>query len=635
MLEPGKTIGPFRIESELGSGAMGSVYKAIYTETGQPVALKWIAMNLSVNETALARFEREAEILKQLKHPNIVRLFASGHYKKMPFFAMEYVKGESLDKMLERRGRIGWQEVVRFGKQLCQALQHAHEKGIIHRDLKPSNLMILKDGTLKLTDFGIAKDVDVTALTAANVTVGTAAYMSPEQCYGERNLTSKSDLYSLGVVFYELLTGEKPFKKETPVEMFMAHVKDPFERPSRLAMDIPPWLDTLVCQLMEKRPELRPRDAAMVHQVLCEVEDKIADQRSAGVDAVTGAGLNRDTPSDGKDRDAARQLRAGARKKKLRSRSKRFFEQSWFLPTSIPIVLIGLIGLGWWLTRPPSADTLFHRAEAAMKAGQRDDARLIVQQFVDDYPNRSDAQAIQMRNWHEDLTVDQDELAMHKRIRRSLSADGEAQKIVYSAIHSEDDGEIADARQRWTELQSKFESADDPKDRPWAWLAKRKIQTLDNLKTFEDQLAETWQKPDSPPKSDVERRAAEALRYERFGDIPAAFSRWTKIKEDYLKDFEQRRYVILAAERIYTLRPRTISGDDKIQNFRKELIQKRLGEIDESIKDLARQSRPSPSMIREAVGRCQDIIELYGKDPDPDLVPMVQAANSKLKEIKR
>src|SRR5262245_36407007 len=118
---------------------MGTVFKAVYTETGQPVALKWIAVNLSANETALDRFESEAAILKQLNHPNIVRLFANGHYKKMPFFAMEYVKGESLDKMLDRRGRLGWQEVVRFSKQLCAALKHAHEKGIIHRDLKPSN----------------------------------------------------------------------------------------------------------------------------------------------------------------------------------------------------------------------------------------------------------------------------------------------------------------------------------------------------------------------------------------------------------------------------------------------------------------------------------------------------------------
>src|SRR5207302_6457531 len=140
--------------------------------------------------------------------------------------------GEPLDRALGRKGRLSWEEVAAHGKQLCAALQYAHERGIIHRDLKPSNLMITPDGTLKLTDFGIAKDTDVTALTGANSTVGTAAYMSPEQCKGERSLSAKSDLYSMGVMFYELLTGRKPFIAESPIDMLQAHVYGTAERPS-------------------------------------------------------------------------------------------------------------------------------------------------------------------------------------------------------------------------------------------------------------------------------------------------------------------------------------------------------------------------------------------------------------------
>src|SRR5204863_8732357 len=132
-------------------------------------------------------------------------------------------EGESLDRLLQRREHLSWQEVVDLGVHLCAALQHAHDQGIIHRDLKPSNLMIDKDGTVKLTDFGIAKDTDVTALTAANSTVGTASYMSPEQFEGNLELTNKSDLYSMGVMFYELLTGKKPYKAETFMEMYHQH----------------------------------------------------------------------------------------------------------------------------------------------------------------------------------------------------------------------------------------------------------------------------------------------------------------------------------------------------------------------------------------------------------------------------
>src|SRR3954454_19268638 len=211
----GQQLGPFVIDKEIGSGAMGTVYRGRHVKTGQVFAVKVMAPGIgTTNTNARDRFDREVKILKQFNHPHIVRLFGAGKSHGMRYYAMEYLQGESLDRVMARRGRLTWEEVVSLGQQLCTALQHAHEQGVIHRDLKPSNLMVLPDGTLKLTDFGIAKDVDVTQLTAANCTVGTAAYMSPEQCRGERILTPKSDLYSLGVVFYELLTGKKPFITE-------------------------------------------------------------------------------------------------------------------------------------------------------------------------------------------------------------------------------------------------------------------------------------------------------------------------------------------------------------------------------------------------------------------------------------
>ena len=172
----GKDLGPYLVDKELGSGAMGTVFRGKHKSSGDRVAIKLMSPALGSSEAAVNRFTREISILKQLDHPNIVRYKGSGRYHKAPFYIMEYVEGESLDKILQRRKRLSWEEVVEIGMHLCAALQHAHDKGIIHRDLKPSNLMVLKDGTVKLTDFGIAKDTDVTALTAANSTVGTAAY---------------------------------------------------------------------------------------------------------------------------------------------------------------------------------------------------------------------------------------------------------------------------------------------------------------------------------------------------------------------------------------------------------------------------------------------------------------------------
>src|SRR5262245_54491024 len=336
----GHQIGPFAIEKELGSGAMGAVYLARYTKTGLRVAIKVVSPALGQNRTALARFEREADILKQLKHPNIVRLYATGRYHGAPYYAMEYVDGESLDQVMQRRGRITWEEVVTLGEQLCAALQHAHEAGIIHRDLKPSNLMVLPDGTVKLTDFGIAKDLDVTEITAANCTVGTASYMSPEQCRGERNLTARSDLYSFGVMCYELLTGEKPFKAETPMEMFMLHVEGTFERPSRRVLDIPVWLDTLVCQLLEKQPDKRPLDAATVALALGQVKEKVEAQQSAGVEAAKRRAVDRPRGQAGldeTDKDAARTLLQRKAKKK---KPKPLYKQKWLQGVGIAAGLL-------------------------------------------------------------------------------------------------------------------------------------------------------------------------------------------------------------------------------------------------------------------------------------------------------
>src|SRR5438552_7269509 len=321
-MQVGQKIGPFDVEKKIGAGAMGAVYLARYRKTGQRVAIKMMLMGMADNDVSLARFEREAEVLKQLDHQNIVRFYIASQFQGTPYYAMEYVEGEALDQALERKGRLTWEEVVELGQQVCAALQHAHDQGIVHRDLKPSNLMITPDGTLKLTDFGIAKDLDVTQLTSANCTVGTAAYMSPEQCRGERNLTHKSDLYSLGVVLYELLTGRKPFEAETTMDMFLQHVQGAFERPSRTVLDIPVWLDTLVCQLLEKEPAKRPFDARTVAEALGQVAEKVQAQRSAGVDVARARIVDRSTlrnaSLDETDRQAARTILTSMRKKRKR-----------------------------------------------------------------------------------------------------------------------------------------------------------------------------------------------------------------------------------------------------------------------------------------------------------------------------
>jgi predicted Ser/Thr protein kinase len=360
----GEKIGPFEVEKELGSGAMGTVYRARYSKTGQIVALKLIAPGLGANARVLARFERESGMLKELKHPNIVRLLGTGKHHGSPYFAMEFVDGETLEDVLKRRGRLPWEEVVEIGKCVATALRVAHVHNIVHRDLKPANVMVARDGAIKLTDFGIAKDMDATGLTSANCTVGTAAYMSPEQCRGERDITHKSDLYSLGVMLYELLTGAKPFVAENVMDMFMQHVQGPFVRPAQRQLDVPVWLDTLVCQLMEKKPEQRPLNAEMVVQSLEEVQSKIEALKSAGVDAAEKSVRKGKTSHE---REAARALVAGSRRKRLKKKQTR-----WDVIGLAAALVAGLFGIAFLIylaVRPAGADKLLQEAERLVKKG--------------------------------------------------------------------------------------------------------------------------------------------------------------------------------------------------------------------------------------------------------------------------
>src|SRR3954453_22821790 len=222
----GEKLGSFRIEATLGVGAMGVVYKATHEATGRPAAVKVIAKELAQRGKAYERFEREANILKQFRHPNIVRFLALGRYQGTSYIAMEFIPGRTLEQELNDRGALPWKEVAELGVQLCEALHYAHEHGVVHRDLKPSNLMVTDKGTVKLTDFGIAKDLDKTALTATGRTLGTAAYMAPEQIRGTPEVSHKTDLYALGCVFFQMLTGQAPFSGASHVVLMHCHLNE-------------------------------------------------------------------------------------------------------------------------------------------------------------------------------------------------------------------------------------------------------------------------------------------------------------------------------------------------------------------------------------------------------------------------
>src|SRR5207244_7296527 len=196
----------------------------------------------------LERFKREIDTLSQLDHPSIVHFYESGFENNFYFYAMEYVEGQSLDEVLQKHKRLPWEEVLDIALQICPALRHVHDHGIIHRDLKPPNLIRTPSGQIKLMDFGIAKVFASSHLTATGGVVGTAEFLSPEQAAG-KPVRKRSDLYSLGIVLYALLTGRTPFEGPSFLDILHKHRYAQFDPPQRIVPEIPYEINDLVCQL--------------------------------------------------------------------------------------------------------------------------------------------------------------------------------------------------------------------------------------------------------------------------------------------------------------------------------------------------------------------------------------------------
>ncbi|MEM1303860.1 MAG: serine/threonine-protein kinase, partial [Planctomycetota bacterium] len=249
-------LGPYRIESVLGKGGMGRVYRATHADSGDAVAIKALSPQLAMNDGFIERFRSEIESLRLLRHASIVRLLGYGQEGDTLFYAMELVDGPSLEDEVRQGRRFDWREVTDIATQLCRALKHAHDHGVIHRDIKPANILLAPSGKVKLADFGIARLFGGSQLTVAGGVIGTADYMAPEQVAGAA-VTAQCDQYSLGGVMYALLAGRPPFQAKSLPEMLqLQRYADP-EPVRRFAPDTPKQLEQAIAQMLHKAPEER------------------------------------------------------------------------------------------------------------------------------------------------------------------------------------------------------------------------------------------------------------------------------------------------------------------------------------------------------------------------------------------
>ncbi|MCC7422684.1 MAG: serine/threonine protein kinase [Planctomycetaceae bacterium] len=523
-------VGPYAIDKKIGAGGMGTVFLGRHRDTGQLAAVKVLPPSLAREDGFVARFTREIDAMKRLANPHVVELFDSGVDHETYYYAMEYVEGETLTSKLMREKRMPWRESVDVALQICVALKAAHDAGIIHRDLKPSNLLIATDGTVKLTDFGVAQVFAGGKLTVTGGIIGTAEYMSPEQAAGAR-ATKKSDLYSLGAVLYAMLTGRPPFTGKTTLEVMQKHRHAQFDRASRYVADLPHWLDDLVSQLLDKDPDKRPPDAYVLSKRLQEILRKV-ELSSGAAETVAGVptGSGTSAESGGHDGPGVATLMRDLVQHEVREAQKlspiaSFFDNIWVLLVLFVLLIGG--GIAWFKYRTLPPDQQYAAGVALMDQPEGPDWLRARDQYFQPLV-QSDPDT-----WQEKIQPHLDRIALYdwkssvtrKRPRKNDSAvRSEPQRLLQIAQHAYEAGDWPRAERMLAALVTLLK--DDPDHQP---LHAAAVELLDGVRKQRTLAVDEYLVPalsrvktlSSEGKKDEARKLLDSLRV-LYGDDPAA-----------------------------------------------------------------------------------------------------------------
>lgn len=346
-MKVGQLLGKrYEILSQLGGGGMALVYKARDTLLQRIVTIKVLRPEFTSDQEFVERFRNEAQAVARLSHPNIVSIYDVGQEEDTHYFVMEYIEGQNLKEVIKEKGPLPLNEAVNIAKQICEGLGHAHDNGIIHRDVKPHNILLARDGRVKVTDFGIARAMETNSITHHGTILGSVHYISPEQAKGQ-TVTAKSDLYSVGIVLYEMLTGEVPFEADTPVSVALRHIQERPPVPSTINSQVTPELDKVFLRATEKEGSLRyPTANSMANDLNTVLMGRISEETKAiNMDEFATRVMPVVT-----DEAEAREDYSGKRKK--RKKHMRPLAKAY-----IAVVVVGLLiglayGLNWFMYVP-------------------------------------------------------------------------------------------------------------------------------------------------------------------------------------------------------------------------------------------------------------------------------------------
>lgn len=333
----GRQFGPYRITAPLGEGGMAAVYRAYQPSVDRYVALKVLPQSFATDPQFAQRFEREAKVLAKLQHPNILPIHDYGQADGYPYIVMPVVEGGELSDLMHG-DKLPLAEVVRIISQVGDALDYAHTEGVVHRDIKPSNILLDQRGNCLLTDFGLAKIVSNVAnkLTSSGFVVGTPSYIAPEQGMGDP-ADGRSDIYALGVVLYELMTGQVPFQAETPIAVVMKHIHDPLLSPREFRADIPEAIEQVILKALAKDPQDRYSTAGEMVKAIQAAVDK-------------GDALPASSPIQQTDIRQVKPPPSSSSKANPASPSTASGSIMWWSGAGlIAVVLLALLGFGSWL----------------------------------------------------------------------------------------------------------------------------------------------------------------------------------------------------------------------------------------------------------------------------------------------